>query len=129
MPDHERAMLAYAKLAEVSHARQQDQGRDKLLVLAGAAACYAGWPDVAAHCRDLIIAGHPSHILARFDTFADALRNEEFATFLKSRQRLCSYEHAEHLLRELELDNVLNLEGGEQSTGDRALAFLVSCSS
>jgi hypothetical protein len=128
MPDDERAMLAYAKLAEISHAKQQDQGRDKLLVLAGAAACRAGWPEVAARCRDLIVAGHPSHLLARFATFADALRDEEFVTFLKSRQRLCSYERAEHLLRELGNEDELTEAVNEASVGDRALTFLANCS-
>ena len=36
MPDHERAMLAYCKLAELSQEKRQLPGRDKFLVLAGA---------------------------------------------------------------------------------------------
>jgi hypothetical protein len=128
MPDHERAMLAYAKLAEISHAKQQDQGRDKLLVLAGAEACLAGWPDVAARCREIIVAGHPSHILSRYATYADALRNEEFDSFLKSRRRFCSYERAEHLLRELGIEDTLNIATSGESAGERAGSSLEQCS-
>ena len=124
MPDHERAMLAYAKLAEISHQRRQDQGRDKLLVLAGAAACRAGWPDVAARCRDIIVADNPSHMLARFATFADALRDDGFQTFLKARRRFCSYERAEHLLNELDVDLETAGEGSGLSAGALAQRLL-----
>lgn len=124
MPDHERAMLAYAKLAEISHAKQQDQGRDKLLVLAGAAACRAGWPDVAARCRELIVASNPSHLLARFATFAEALRDDDFTTYLKARQRFCSYERAEHLLQELDIDLDASDSDVNDGAGERAMMFL-----
>lgn len=120
-------MLAYATLAEISHQKQQDQGRDKLLVLAGAAACRAGWPDVAARCRDIIIAANPSHMLARFSTFADALRDETFKTFLKSRERFCSYERAEHLLSEMTIDLPTADDDSTSSAGQVAFEVLANC--
>jgi hypothetical protein len=103
MADHERAMLAYVQLADVSRERQQSLGADKFLVLAGAAACRAGWPDVAERCRCLVAADNPNHLVCKFPSFADAMRSSDFQPFLKQLERLIGYERAEHLLRELDL--------------------------
>ena len=47
MQNHELAMLAFARLARISHDKHQATGRDRFLLLAGERACKAGWPDVA----------------------------------------------------------------------------------
>jgi len=104
MRDHERAMLAYARLAQISHQKRQLPGRDKFLVLTGAAACRAGWPEVALRCRELVLHHNRMHMVSRFDTFADALRSPDFEPLLKRLERMCGYEKAEHLLAELEID-------------------------
>ena len=104
MADHERAMLAYVRLADVSQARRQAFGADKFLVLAGAAACRAGWPDVAERCRQLISADNPNHLVSRFAGFPDAMRSPDFQTYLKQMERFVGYERAEHLLRALNLE-------------------------
>jgi len=124
MPDHERAMLAYAKLAEISAQKEQIVGRDKLLVLAGASACRAGWPDVAQRCRELILANNAVHLIGKHATFADALRSPDFEPFLKQRERLCSYERAEHLLRGVNLDPSLPESEHDTSAGEFALKLL-----
>lgn len=102
MRDHEQAMLAYAKLAAISQQKRQLLGRDKLLILTGAAACRAGWPDVAARCRELVIGNNSAHLVGRSETFADAMRTEEFEPLLKRLERMCSYEKAEHFLSEMD---------------------------
>ena len=94
-------MLAYAMLARISAEKQQLDGRDRFLILAGAAACRAGWLEVACRCRELVLAHNPYHLLGRHSSFADALRSQEFSPFLKQLERNCGYERAEHLLREL----------------------------
>ena len=104
MPDHELAMLAYVKLADLSHRKRQLLGRDKFLILAGAAACRAGWPKVSERCRELVICNNPLHLINKSPSFADALRDENFQPFLKQLERFCPYEKAEHLLRELGID-------------------------
>jgi hypothetical protein len=124
MRDHERAMLAYARLAALSDEKRQLPGRDKFLVLTGAAACHAGWPDVAARCRDLVLLHNPAHLLSRFDTFAAALRSGELDLVLKRLQRMCSYEHAEHLLAELEIEPALPSGKPNLSTGTFVLELL-----
>jgi hypothetical protein len=103
MPDYERAMLIYARLAAISQEKQQLAGRDKFLILTGAEACRAGWPEVAARCRELVHANNPAHLLNRFETFPSALRDEEFVIFLKQLERFCTHEKGEHLLSELEI--------------------------
>jgi|SRR5579871_3152850 len=104
MVDHDIAMLAFAKLAEISQARQQLLPRDKFLVLAGAEACQAGLPDVATLCRDRILAHNPSHLLKKFDSFAAALTSADFQQLLKQLIRFCSFERAELLLQGLGID-------------------------
>jgi hypothetical protein len=101
MPDYEAAMLVYAKLAGMAHAKGQALGRDKFLLLAGLAACRAGWPDVAEECRTLVLRHNPRHLVSRFASLPDALRSAEFTAFDKQLTRWCPYEKAEHLLRQL----------------------------
>lgn len=94
-------MLAYLRLAVVSEQRQQLLGRDKVLVLAAAAACRAGWPDVAERCRQLVLEHNPAHLIGDFPTVADALRSEDFAPFLKQLERQLGSERAEFLAEQL----------------------------
>ncbi len=100
MRNHDLAMLAYLKLAELSGRKKQLIGRDKLLVLAGASACRAGCLTVADQCRELIVQQHPRHQLAKFATFADALRSDDFPSLVTRLEKLCSAEQAEFLARE-----------------------------
>lgn len=100
MLNHDLAMLAYLKLAELSGRKQQLIGRDKLLVLAGAAACRAGGLPIADACQELIVRQHPRHQLAKFASFADALRSDDFPLLVKRLEKLCSTEQAEFLARE-----------------------------
>ena len=100
MPNHDLEMLTYLQLADLSQRKRQTLGSDKLLVLAGVAACKAGCLPVAARCREIVIQHHPRHLLARYSSFADALRSDEFAPLLKRLQKLCSFEAAEFLARE-----------------------------
>ena len=124
MHDHERAMLAYARLAAISQQKQQLPGRDKFLILAGAAACRAGWLDVAARCRELVLGHNPQHLLGENASFPDALRSPEFEPFLKQLRRQCGYERAEHLLGELGIDPAVPAERDQTSAGDYALGLL-----
>lgn len=102
MQNHELAMLAFARLARISHQKSQAAGRDRFLLLAGERACMAGWPDVARRCRDLVLLSNPRHLLAKTDSFADCLRSEAGAEFFPTLQRFCTFERAEHLLRDLQ---------------------------
>ncbi len=119
-------MLAYVRLADVSQRKRQLLGRDKLLVLAAAAACRAGWADVAARCRQLVIEHNPAHLIGRFPTVAEALRSDEFETLVRRLQRLCGYERAEFLVNDLRLEPLDVPEGGDTGAGQIALSLLTN---
>jgi hypothetical protein len=120
--NHESAMLAYVRLADVSQRKQQLIGRDKLLVLAAAAACRAGWIDVGQRCRELVLDHNPAHLIGTFPTAADAVRSSEFTPLLNQLERMCGYERAEFLVSELGLEP--QLEDGVRDAGQIALSLL-----
>lgn len=131
MPDHEIAMCAYVQLAVLSDEKQQTLVRDRFLLLAGVAACRAGWLDVAERCREKLVASNPAHQLNDHATLADALRDADFQQLAAKWERYCPFEQAEHLLRQLGLtpegdrpdlsrgERMLQLLGGEQDSGFR----------
>ena len=117
MPDHELAMCAYVQLGVLSDRKQQTLARDRFLLLGGVEACRAGWLDVADTCRLLIVASNPAHQLNRHATMADALRDDDFQHLVAAGERYCTYEQAEHLLRQLGLTpegDHLELSRGER---------------
>ena len=91
-------LLNYLQLAAVSSRKQQPFGRDRLLVLAAAAACECGLLEVAERCRSLVQANNPQHLIARYDSVPDALRDDEFQPLLKHLRQLCPPEQAEFLV-------------------------------
>ena len=103
MADHERRMLAFSRLAAESKSRGQSSGYVRFLLLAGIAAARAGHSQVAQHCRDLIVASAPQHLLASYKNLESALRDEEFQPFVQHLDRFCSFERAELLLDEMHL--------------------------
>ena len=124
MADHERAMLLYVKLAELSQQKSQLPGRDKFLVLAASSACRAGWPAVAERCRALVLLHNRAHLVGHCATFVDTMRSADFEPFLRQLERFCSFEKAEHLLAELNIDVSPPQPGSNQSAGEYALAML-----
>lgn len=102
MQNHELAMLAFARLARISNDKNQASGRDRFLLLTGERACMAGWPDIAEQCRELVLQSNPRHLLSKSATFADCLRSEEGAEFFPTLQKFCTFERAEHVLRDLQ---------------------------
>lgn len=99
----ETAAGCYVQLACLSQERQQSPTRDRFLLLAAAAACRAGWAEVATDCHRLLTALAPHHQVTRFPTIADGLRDEEFAGVVAHWERYCPLERAEMLLSELGL--------------------------
>lgn len=117
-------MLAYARLARLSHDRQQTAGRDRFIILCGREACFAGWLDVATACRDLVLAANPRHLLSHTDSFPDAVREPDNERFFAQLEAFCPFEQAEHLLRE---NHQTLTSTVEISTGEAALADLECC--
>jgi hypothetical protein len=120
--NHEQAMLAYVRLADVSQQKQQLIGRDKLLVLAAASACRAGWIDVGERCRQLVLEHNPAHLIGTYPSAADAVRSSDFTPLLNQLERMCGYERAEFLVSELDL--AAQPDDGATDAGQLALSLL-----
>jgi len=103
MRDHEAAMSVYVQLAVMSDQAQQVQVRDRFLLLAGVEACRAGWPEVAARCREKLLASKPKHQAQRHPTLAEALRDTDFQSLVVHWERYCPFEKAEAMVRQLNL--------------------------
>ena len=101
MMNPESAALCYGELACLSQEKHQPLMRDRFLLLTAAAACRAGWAEVAADCHRWLVTFAPQHQAARFVTVADALRNPEFVQLVSHWERFCPKERAEMLLSEL----------------------------
>ncbi len=112
MMNDEAAMTAFARLAEVSQQKQQYPQRDKFLFLTGISACRAACVDIAARCREIVLANNPQHLIRKYASLPDALRSEDFEVFHAQLDRFCTFEKAEHLLHEFD-------DSG--STGERAI--------
>jgi hypothetical protein len=115
-------MLAYALLAAIAARKRQLIGRDRFLVLAGVAATRAGWPGVAGLCQQLIAAHQPRHLVAHHASFADALRDDDFAFFVRQTERFCSLERAEHLLSTMGIP--VPVPGENRTAGETAASLL-----
>ena len=115
-------MCAYVQLAVISDQKQQAQARDRFLLLAGAEACRAGWLEVAARCRNKIVAANPGHQLSHHATMADALRDPDFQQLTTKWEHYCPFEQAEHLL--LQLGRTPEGDPSELSHGERMLQLL-----
>jgi hypothetical protein len=122
MIDHELRMCAYGQLAVLSHRKRQALVRDRFLLLAGVEAYQAGWPEVGARCRELLLASNPHHQLAKFSDLAAALRDPGFQQLAAQQQKHCLPERAEHLLHQLGLEP--RGDQPERPRGDRMLAWL-----
>ncbi len=118
----ERAMLLFTQLASVADRKQQSIGRNRFLVLTGIAAARDGWPEVAARCYDIITASSAQHIVGHYASFADALRDSEFQTFVRQVEKFCSLERAEHLLSKMDVSPPTVSDA--QSMGDVCLGLL-----
>lgn len=119
----EAEMISAILLADLSHRRKQWLGRDRLLLLAGAAATRSGCLKVAERCHSLITERSKRHLLNRFETFPEALRDEEFQQFLKQAEKQLSLEQAEQLL-EMQSLSWQQIEEEEVSLESWALAKL-----
>jgi hypothetical protein len=116
MRDHEEAMKVYVQLAVVADEKHQPMVRDRFMLLSAVEACRAGWPEVAARCRERLIATNPVHQASRHPTMANALRDAEFQQLVVQHERYCPFEKAEAMLRQLNLPPLEPMDGtnGEQ---------------
>jgi hypothetical protein len=98
---HERQMLAFANLAGESRRKHQEQGELRFLLLTGAAACKGGFSNVTRHCYQRAITLNPHHMIAKYESYEEAFRSDDFLLLINRLDRFCTYEHAELLLENI----------------------------
>jgi hypothetical protein len=110
MPDAVDTLATYLHLARASGMRRRPQVRDRLLILAAVAAAKAGLPRIAAYCREDVLQHNPRHLLQRWGTVADALRDPEFQHFLTHLEKRYSIEAADRMMQNLAIDRARERE-------------------
>jgi hypothetical protein len=104
MPESDRMLGIYLHLSRASQLRRQPMIRDKLLVLAGVQAEEMGLEQISALCRQRILAHNSRHLVGQWPTFASALPDGEFQSYLKQLRRRYSPEKTEHMLHSLGIE-------------------------
>jgi hypothetical protein len=124
MPDAVEQLGLYLHLARAAQLRRQPLVRDRLLLLAGALA--ARLPDlgpIAQCCRERILRHNPGHMVSRWPTLAEGIRQPELAELIGQILRRYNPEQAERLLGQLGIER-----GAERSAyfsdGEYAAALL-----
>ena len=98
--DPTREIVIFARLAQAFKNRLQMQDRDRALVMTGVCASMLEMEVIASFCRQLILKNNHGHMIRRFENFHEALRTEDFLTFLKQVRRKLPTEKAENMLVE-----------------------------
>lgn len=94
----------YLHLARASQQRVRPHVRDRLLVIAASQAIRLELPRVAAHCRYLVLAHNPQHMIGNYETVTEALADSDFLHLLKQLQRRFPQEEAERMLVSLGIE-------------------------
>lgn len=99
--DPTREIVIFARLAQAFKGRLMLQDRDRALVMTGVCASMLQMEAIANFCHQLILKNNRGHLLKRYDSFEEALKTEDFVTFLKQVRRKLPTEKAETQLEEL----------------------------
>ena len=97
-------VVMYLELARAALARNRPWDRDKLLLLAGAAASERGRHVIASLCREEILTHNPGHLVGQYAKFTAALEDERFGRYLLQLRRGFTPERCEHMLASLGID-------------------------
>ena len=101
---HDDHLALYLHLARASELRRQPLIRDRLLVIAAAAAARTGLSRIAALCRGKILDHNAGHMFRRWDSVEAAMDDDDFEPYLKQLERRFPPEKAEQMLQSLEID-------------------------
>jgi glycine/D-amino acid oxidase-like deaminating enzyme len=104
MPQGDDLLVTYLELARAARLRNRPWDRDKLLLLAGAAAAERGRHTVASLCKREILAHNAGHLIGHYGKIAEALTDERFSRYLNQLRRKYTPERCEHMLVSLGID-------------------------
>lgn len=104
MPRGDDQIVWLLELARAARLRNRPWDRDKLVLLAGAAAEERGRHTIASLCQREILAHNPGHLIGHFKKFSEALEDEHFAGYLAQLRRKYSPERCEHMLASLGIE-------------------------
>jgi hypothetical protein len=93
-------IVLFLKLAQAFKARLQLSDRDRALVIAASCAANYQMDAVAEFCRQLILQNNRGHMLRKWATMHEALKDDDFLHFLRQVKRRLPVERAETLLVE-----------------------------
>lgn len=95
-----KELVLYLRLAQAFKNKLKIPDRDRALVLAGTCAAILEMNCIDNFCRKIILQNNHGHMLKRWQSFSEAIRQEDFGVFLKQIRRKFSIERAESLLCE-----------------------------
>lgn len=95
-----RELVLYLRLAQAFKNKLQMPDRDRALVLAGTCAAILEMKSIDNFCRKLILQNNHGHMMKRWESFAEAIHQEDFGIFIKQIRRKFPIERAETLLSE-----------------------------
>ena len=101
---HADHLALYLHLARASELRRRPLVRDRLLVIAAAAATRVDLPRIAALCRSKILSHNAGHMFRRWETVEAAMETDDFDLYLKQMERRFPPEKAEQMLQSLGVD-------------------------
>jgi recombinational DNA repair ATPase RecF len=104
MGENSEILGVYLHLARASGMRQRWHVRDRLLLIAAVFSSQLKLPRIAAYCRRRILEHNPRHLLRRWPSLEEALRQDDFQHLLRQVQRQYPLEKAERMLAELGID-------------------------
>lgn len=104
MPQGDELLVVYLELARAARRRNRPWDRDKLLLLAGAAAAERGRHTIASLCKGEILAHNAGHLIGQYGKLAEALSDDRFSRYLTQLRRSYTPERCEHMLASLGID-------------------------
>lgn len=96
-----KELVLYLRLAQAFKNKLQMPDRDRALVLAGTCAAILNMHSIDDFCRKIILQNNHGHMMRRWGSFAEAIRQEDFGIFLKQLRRRFPVERAETVLSQM----------------------------
>ncbi len=95
-------LILYLRVAQAFKNRLQMSDRDRALIMAGACASVLQMNPIADFCRQLVLQHNQGHMLRKYPSFQEALKDPDFGVFLKQVRRKLMPEQAEAQIIALE---------------------------